>query len=241
MSGPSCHQPGALNMHPRLVILDVPEAPADGSNIAARGWSIFQRRPQSLSPCTHCTAQCCSLSAQLTVVEALAIIFGLGLAPQTCVRLRPRLDGDPLAYQTPIKLEDGHHMLFLQKTGDYCTHLVRPGQPTSRCGIYGLRPAICRMYPYSFTLDGTAYKAGNQSFCQVSWLQNEQARTQLQADALEWRKDVAQDKQLVGKWNRGRRVRTQDAFFHHMVHTMGPALGYDPAVLAPLPPPMKLT
>jgi hypothetical protein len=106
---------------------------------------------------------------------------------------------------------------------------------TLRCGIWSVRPGPCRLYPFAVELDDTYYRVGDESFCPISWLQDDETRKNVKSDAVLYREDCARDKKLVSGWNRGKRSRTWDDFVVYMINEMGPKEGYNPKFFEPLP------
>jgi hypothetical protein len=105
-------------------------------------------------------------------------------------------------------------------------------EPCSRCGIYGVRPSLCRLYPFIVDDDGERLAIGGQEICPEQWLQTE-ATVAGVADAVDQlRIDREHDRQIVLAWNKGRRARNFDGLLTFLENEAATALGYEPQRLA---------
>jgi Fe-S-cluster containining protein len=146
------------------------------------------------------------------------------------------LESAPMSYEGaerfahPIVLTSGPSKLVLKRVDGWCTHLVRPGTEQSRCGVYELRPAVCRLFPFLFELDGEEMSVGHGNpICPVRWAFTQTTTERLEADALRLRDDVAQDRELALRWNEAPRAdRSLDAFLAWLKDEAGPLLGHNP-------------
>ena len=115
----------------------------------------------------------------------------------------------------------------------HCVHLVRPGSTTSRCGIYELRAANCRLYPFTLEDELGLIPAGSQEHCPVQWLQDEGVRERAAEDVQRYRDDQQLDRAIVRFWNRGRRARSLPGFVDwltgHVAGELGHVVGTSPA------------
>lgn len=117
----------------------------------------MELRKTTPSPCTTCTRGCCRRhTVNVGGYDAWAIARGLELSPLEFVvaveRDGPDAGGFLLAAGGP------HHELALAKrpTGEAyepCLFVLAMPDGSDRCGIYGLRPLVCRAYP-AYTRSG---------------------------------------------------------------------------------------
>jgi Fe-S-cluster containining protein len=101
------------------------------------------------SPCASCTEGCCrEYTVTVTGLDVFRISRGLGLAPEqfaVCV---------PMDEPAGFRLDDGEqrYRLALDKRrggelAGWCVFWLPLGSAAGRCGIYSLRPQVCRAYP----------------------------------------------------------------------------------------------
>jgi Fe-S-cluster containining protein len=187
----------------------------------------------STEPCSRCASRCCERQVVLSTSEAMRIGFALGLRLRSFVETMPWTRGVGLVISWPFKLDDGGRTVLRFKRSEHgCTHLVRPGTATSRCGIYGVRPSLCRLYPFIVDDDGERLAIGGQEICPEQWLQTE-ATVAGVADAVDQlRIDREHDRQIVLAWNKGRRARNFDGLLTFLENEAATALGYEPQRLA---------
>lgn len=180
----------------------------------------------STSPCSECPSRCCQMRIVVSTIDAVRLARPLRLPVAFSVEVKPWNATDGLVYAWPFKLDEGgRFVLHLRRERGYCTHLVRPGQPTSRCGVYAIRPSICRLYPFVVEDHGETLGFGSQNHCPVQWLADDAVRAGLERDVAAWREDRALDLEVVRFWNRGRRARTRERLFSFLEQEVARELG----------------
>jgi len=213
--------------HPRLQILNMPHA---------RDWEERLRLPRflqpvemSLNPCVHCPGHCCVPQGAITMVEALRIALLLRVPLQHVVEKRRVDPGHPPApHATPIPLDEGDVLLFLQVGAHgQCVFLHRLGE-RGFCSIYDARPGMCCVYPHEVQWKGRRLSVGNTVLCPVQWMQDDAAVARVTRALTAWDNDAAVERRLIRTWSRRRDVdRTYAAFVEHAVRTLARKLGVD--------------
>lgn len=216
-------------------ILNLPEAePEELVRIGHGLWR--QQNNYALNPCAYCASKCCSLRVDLTIIEALRVSYTLVLPLLDFLVVRQPTVKHPAKLCSPfLILNEPSNFAFRQNVG-HCFHLTRPGELRSRCGIYALRPAICRLYPFSMEQNGILIEMGNEQHCPVNWMQNDETRERARADFNQFQEDYALEKQWLAKWNtRPYEDRALETFIDFLMNEVGPTLGYNPDVFSALP------
>jgi Fe-S-cluster containining protein len=209
-------------------ILNVIDAPP-GQHRRPAGSGPLPMAAFSTEPCSRCPSRCCERQVVLGTAEAIRVGFALGLRLRAFVEPMPWSPALGLLISWPFKLDDGGRTVLRFRRGPSgCTHLVRPGTATSRCGIYGVRPSICRLYPFIIDDDGERIAVGGQEICPEQWMQNEQTRIDAGDAVARLRIDREHDRQIVLAWNRGRRARTFDGLLAFLEGHAAAALDYRP-------------
>jgi Fe-S-cluster containining protein len=216
-------------------ILDIPHAEPDELVRIGHGMWL-QQNNYATNPCIYCPSRCCALTVDLTIVEALRIAYTLVIPLMDFIELREPSDMKPAKLSHPFRLHGGNKIFTLKQDEGYCVHVVRPGQLRSRCGIYELRPAICRLYPFTMEHQGAEIQMGVQSKCPVQWMQSEDTRLRAYADMKQFQKDYADDEKWTEVWNQETREDILlETFIEFLMYEVGPALGYNPKLFTPLP------
>jgi Fe-S-cluster containining protein len=208
-------------------------------------WEALKHRPRflqpvqfSMEPCTRCPGHCCSATIRLSAWEAFRIALLLGITIESMTTLEPVADGEkPPPQSHPFRLDDGRFIFTLRHADsgyDRCV-FVMDLDGRGRCGVHALRPGACRIFPFEVEMEGRHLWVGTQAPCPTKWLQDDTTPQKVLADVDAWDADLARDKELVSKWNRGRRKdRSFNAFSAFMVRALAPELGKDPEeILAP--------
>lgn len=212
---------------PSLRILNVVEAPAEVARISPATGAL-PVASFAKEPCLECDSRCCRMRVVVNVVEALRISAALGLPLSSFVDVAPHTPDLTTTYAWPFKLDDGRHVfLFRRGATGHCVHLARPGSTTSRCGIYELRAANCRLYPFTLEDEIGRIPAGSQEHCPVQWLQDEGTRARAADDVRRYREDQQLDRAIVRFWNRGRRTRSLAVFVDWLTGHVAGELGHD--------------
>lgn len=186
----------------RFAILDMPEV---------SWWEEQRNKPRfvfpheySRSPCASCAGLCCLASNKFTAVEATRIALTLMLPMPTFARATV-LDGtEPAAHTVPIPLDSGDVVLsFVPKRqpqgDDTCLFLNRVGD-VGRCSVHGVRPGVCRVYPYRVELDERELHAGAPLVCPTHWLQDKDVRRAVKKDVVGWLADLERERELIEQW-----------------------------------------
>lgn len=211
----------------------------------AHTWERMKRAPRALvtveyrlNPCDLCVGTCCHFMVQLSAVEAVRIALTLAVPPAevfTTMEWEPDTTTGQRSYH-PIKLDDGRVSLLIKRDPESraCAFKLDLG-PLGRCGIYTLRPGQCRMFPLHVEEpDGHQIRVGVDDYCPTAWLYDEGTEERFTEHVANWREDVARDKELCARWNRGRRKdRSIAAFFRWACFELAPAFRLDAEVLYP--------
>lgn len=103
------------------------------------------RDGRTVDICAGCEVDCCShYTLPLSVVDAYRIRAALGLPWSEFVEFAPYRPDSPT---WPVRLADERVQLALKRRKRSCSFLLRFG-PHRRCGIHGLRPMACRLFPF---------------------------------------------------------------------------------------------
>jgi Fe-S-cluster containining protein len=184
----------------RLVILEVPSE--DEWAPMARLPKPLVRVERSLNPCPTCPAHCCHGVVHATLVESARIALLLAMPMETFVRA-VKIDRErPFEPSAELMLDVGPRRLAFQETNEAhrCTFLHDIGN-RRRCSIHGLRPGICRQYPFKIQRGDLRVDVGTEALCPTKWLWNDDT-LQTQAGYLDaWLVDRALDDDLAAKWN----------------------------------------
>ncbi|MEW5851187.1 MAG: YkgJ family cysteine cluster protein [Myxococcota bacterium] len=180
----------------------------------------------SLAPCTHCRAPCCWVDVELTTVEAARIALNLALPFDDVVTRHVLREGEErLSKNLPIPLVDGPTVLRLKRRANSeCNFLNYVGE-RGRCAIHGLRPGICRLYPYEVQWGRRHVRVGSQSLCPVRWLKDDAAEARLRENLTQIDADRALERKLLTSWKRRRGERTWQAYVPFAVRKLAPELG----------------
>jgi Fe-S-cluster containining protein len=212
-----------------LTVLNVERAPPGTKHVIARGRGAEDK---SMTPCAHCPARCCQFLVAVSLPEALRLALTLSL-PLSAV-VYPGTWKDPvsvLRFSTPIVLDEGPRVLFLRQENGWCGQLVRAGHDDARCGIYELRPIVCRMFPFEVEVAGKSHSFGSAfiEMCEVGWLYDDATEKRLGADFARWRADMVDDRKLAALWNDAVvEDRSFRAFVRFAHERLAPRLGLDP-------------
>lgn len=222
----------------RLRILNVPDA---SEWEAVKHLPRFiQRQDFSTNPCATCPGHCCSPEGNITTVETMRMALGLGMPPSQVVQARRVADlthdtsaSEPL----PIPLAGGDVLFFMHLLGrgKRCSFLhTVAGRGV--CSIYGLRPGICRVYPFTVAWKGKVMRVGSTSLCQVKWVQDDAVRAGAQEALEAWDQDIRQEKLLLRAWQRHPgEDRSLDAYFRFAAARLQKRMGGDLELLFPVP------
>jgi Fe-S-cluster containining protein len=156
------------------------------------------------SPCATCVLGCCYRhTINISGYDLWLLANGLELQPTEFVQAVPVLFPSPRAFRLA---ESGvWYQLALQKRPTAAEHqpciflLELPGQ-LGRCGVYGLRPGVCRSYP-AYLRNGLVGRRDDVLCPDDAWYNGE-------LDAPQWRADLIQQfvefdiyELAVARWN----------------------------------------
>jgi Fe-S-cluster containining protein len=97
----------------------------------------------SAAPCPSCPARCCSSRVEVSLPDVARLCHRLAVPFSAAFELVA--DG-----MRPFPLAEGPRAAVLRRDPDgYCQYLLRAGGEL-RCGVHPLRPATCRLYPFTF-------------------------------------------------------------------------------------------
>jgi Fe-S-cluster containining protein len=111
----------------------------------------MQPTPVPANPCSACTLGCCyRYDVNISGYDAWVIAHGLQLPPEQFLSIIV----EPHPTVSSIKLdrsEVGYQLVLAKRptlqAHQPCVFLIELPNGTGRCGIYNLRPQICRTYP----------------------------------------------------------------------------------------------
>lgn len=218
-----------------LVILNMPDADDPSVACDSTPRALGQRRPASLYPCVGCHGKCCRLRVHVLAVEAFRIALSLGVAVDDVVLHRPYAEATTHQLtSTPILIGGKAISLELRRVPvtRRCAFAVDVNGMV-RCGIYALRPALCRLYPYDMELDGERLRVGGQDLCPVSWLKDDAAAVRLAAAVKARRADFRAELRLLAAWNAADGARDWPAFVAFAAPRLMRHLGVDPRAYLP--------
>lgn len=197
------------------------------------------------SPCDGCISGCCrNYHLVVSGYDVFRIATTLKLPTEDFAELRwlDRPEGD---YQIRLSAapdaEERHHRLVLRRVpdgpeggaGQRCSFLLTVGS-RGRCGIYGIRPGVCRTYPSSFA-DGLIGVSAGGKYCPPGAWQVEAIDVPL--FRLNHRRRARQSvihAALVAAWNRrivdGQLTETERYFFHYLLSVYHDLAKRDPSL-----------
>ena len=174
----------------------------------------------STSPCAACDSRCCSEKVCINIVDLARLVLLLGVAPEDVIDFAP--DHKSTLTIAPIIEGLSQHMLLKQiKVPELdepvCHMIARPGGHL-RCGVHGVRPGICRAYPFQFYTDkGEFYYVGLPYLCPSSWALSNKARKSIEQQIVTWRNENDFAERAVKKWNRERGDDDVNSFFRYAI------------------------
>lgn len=216
-----------------LVLLRNPMTPKVDAE--GRAIQISPYRPME-NPCRICPARCCHPLVHVSLPEALRLVAALELPFLEAIALVPDAeDGraiellpDPriTTYLTPFT---GRAALVLRrKEAGGCIFLTELGG-FLRCGVYGLRPSACRIYPLSWEKGNL--QGGPQSvLCPVPYAVkpgSEELLDQVVSGALA---DWAIHRRILSAFDQEAGPRTLDRFLDFAIPLAAEAAGVSQAI-----------
>ena len=209
------------------------------------------------SPCEACAAHCCRKpTVTLSGHDAYRLSAGLRVPMRAfadmCwsrerdathrILLEPGTDGDRHWYRIALRRvpdlpadSEARSPAATAPSGWRCVFLISLGD-LGRCGVYSLRPSVCRAYPTR--LEGDLVQLGNTQYCPPGgWQLDSMDLPAFRADLLEKRRQHALYDGLVEAWNERvvsthADLRVRD-FFAFLEAAYGQLARRDPAPLSP--------
>ncbi len=164
-------------------------------------------------PCVGCDVDCCTQQVPVNVVDIRRLALTLNLAPREFTQLIPWRNGLPVH---PVSWGETSCALALRQRPDgSCAFLVRLGVHR-RCGVHGLRPDACRIFPFVADVPQQhAQPRGrllqlHPSHCPWRWPVDDVQRETLLEDLSNNRRHRALDRELLSQWAGPAR---EDAFY----------------------------
>lgn len=221
--------------HARLHILNMlPESEWRAQRDRPR---FVQPQVHSTDPCRDCAGGCCSADIRLTTVEALRLSTALALPVLDMVRLVPaEQEGDSRFPAIPLADGDVRLMLRRNDTTSLCIFHHALGE-RGRCSVHGLRPGVCRLYPFHMRVGTRTVEVGNQGRCPVAWVKTDALEQRAAADLRQWDADLKTETRLLTAWGKAPKDdRSATAFFTFALRRLARALGVDAEELLAPPP-----
>jgi Fe-S-cluster containining protein len=170
--------------------------------------------PPSANPCPNCQAVCCTSRIETSIPDMIDFCLGLDLPFHTAFELAEN-------GLKPFELDIGPRIFVLKRSADnYCRFLGRYDDEF-RCGVYGLRPATCRLYPFTFN-DGSQRIGPKMIRCPVPFGLSPEREIEMTATAKKALKDWALHDEIVKKWKR-KRKRDLETFLRFCVESLAAA------------------
>jgi Fe-S-cluster containining protein len=114
------------------------------------------------SACAGCSASCCSEhDVEVNGFDLLRLMNGLGMPWDAIVRVEIQ----PHALFAGFRLDSGpqHHHFYLKRRESGACQFLLELSPHRRCGVHGLRPGACRLYPLRPNESGSV--VGSHALC----------------------------------------------------------------------------
>ena len=185
----------------------------------------------SANPCAECAGLCCALTVHVTVQEAFRIAHALSVDVLHVVEPWPVAE-EPRGFMSPppFQLDVGMRQLAMMRRNDTlsCAFLVAVGK-RGVCGIYGMRPHVCAMFPYRFEIDGVTRGVGSQEKCPSTWLSSPGDEEKLEIHHSGVLQDLEKDRALIHRWNQEERAdRSYQAFMRFCADALREDQGANP-------------
>ncbi|MEW5850005.1 MAG: YkgJ family cysteine cluster protein [Myxococcota bacterium] len=179
--------------------------------------------PASESPCTGCHAECCRARVVMNVPDLVRLVAPLQMPPSSAcdlVECETR-NGEPILIgETPKQI------VLRKGDDDFCVFLMNV-DGHRRCGVHAIRPAICRIYPFSWERGNMRYQMGYVA-CPSMWVVGEARKNAVLDDVESHEHDRVLDRKLVRRWNaRPAEERTPQGFWRFAMVEGAAELGLD--------------
>ncbi|MFO0727341.1 MAG: YkgJ family cysteine cluster protein [Myxococcota bacterium] len=195
----------------------------------------FSPHPPQLRACDLCPGRCCRKYIQTSIPDAVLLCATLGVPFSAILRLAPASPG-PRAFAVDkderyIAAEDGwpgYGELALRQHPDQSCVFLAEFEGHFRCGVYGLRPSVCRLYPLSWT-DGERQGGPNSVLCPFPYAVTPSMEARFLDDLEQARLGWARHEALVAEWHArpAEDPRSFDAFLRFVVPRAAAELGVD--------------
>jgi len=202
--------------------------------IGARGPAALRPRAGEYhtTPCTLCDSRCCCARICINVVDLARLVLILRVAPEDLLILDAEHE-TPLTLPATVAGRPVHMILRRIPTEGLelpaCHMLARPGGAL-RCGVHGLRPGICRAYPFQFKTDRSdeVFSVGPATLCPRQWAVGPAVRRAVEQEILTWRRENDAAERIVGRWNAEHGAEDAVAFFAFAIERAARYLKLDP-------------
>ena len=165
--------------------------------------------PPSADPCPACAANCCTSRVEVSIPDFVRFCATLALPFGVAFEL---VEGG----QRPFELDVGPRIAVLRREADgYCRFLGR-WDSEKRCGVYGVRPATCRLYPFTFRV-GDVRHGPRTIRCPVPFGLSPDRAKAMKADARQAIDEWALHDRITKQWARRRKNRSLQAFLRFVV------------------------
>lgn len=189
----------------------------------------------TVNPCRFCPGKCCHLNVKISLPEAvrytaiyqLPFFSAISIVPSTHERRSIRLDRDP-RFVDPVDGWQGRAELQLRRSESGACHALVDANGFKRCGIYPVRPSLCRLYPFSWESED-ARGGPEMIMCPTPYALTPSAEKQFLEDVEEGLQMWARHEEVVQAWNaRSGPEWTVEAFLEFAVPQTAERLGLDP-------------
>lgn len=189
-----------------------------------------------LGACNVCTARCCRLQVKISLPDAIDFCRTLGLPFFSAISIIPAsgaqrsfdLLEDP-RIETRLSDFKGKAELALKRKDDGSCRFLMNIDGFERCGVYGLRPSTCRLYP--FTWDSDVARGGpHVVLCPVPYgvTADEERRFLEDAERSIERWQIHDEVLELWKNHEPQEGRTVDAFLEFAINATAQRMGVDP-------------
>ncbi|HJL40010.1 MAG TPA: YkgJ family cysteine cluster protein [Myxococcales bacterium LLY-WYZ-16_1] len=204
----------------------------DASGVPER--KVLPYRPM-VDPCKICPGRCCHLNVKVSLPEALRytgtyqlpFFAGLALVPSSHERRAFQLDRDPRLVAAHDGWMGTAELQLRRQESGACHALIDAGG-FKRCGIYPVRPSLCRLYPFSWESEDA--KGGPEMvLCPTPYAITPSAESQFLTDVEDGLAAWRLHEEVVAAWN-GRETDdwSVEAFLAFTLPRVGEAIGIDP-------------
>lgn len=204
----------------------------DESGVPER--KVLPYRPK-VNPCAICPGRCCHLNVKVSLPEALRytatyrlpVFAALDLVASDHPRRAFRLDRD----RRLMDVQDGwmgKAELRLRRSESGACHALVDAAGFKRCGIYPVRPSLCRLYPFSWESED-AQGGPEMILCPTPYALTPSAERQFLVDVEEGLAAWKLHEEVVAEWNARKTEPSVEAFLQFALPKVGEVIGMDPS------------